>query len=226
MLLHSPDEFLTSWRGQRGVCSGLALGREGVGGGGCSFGSNIYSAKWLRTQHMVSVHWYVGSVVLVSTGKQRCSGVRLDGQQTPENRLFRPRRRRMPGTSKLFIPLGLVPVTNRPHPRNKIEKGGGGVLQSIVCALQFQGQGHSEGPKLVERFFLFRTVSSELFNVLFPNLLWWCIIMSQSFLQKIVLISSMTISYNQLSATVKAHASKILSYLLYLLSCWSFCHQT
>ena len=38
----------------------------------------------------------VSSVVLVSTGKQRGSGVRLGGQQTPENRLFRPRRRRMP----------------------------------------------------------------------------------------------------------------------------------
>ena len=65
-----------------------------------------------------------------------------------------------------------------------------------------------------------RMISSELQNVLSPNLVWWCSIMSQSvMLNKIV-------CYFQGQGHSRTHLIKIWLFLLYFLSCWFFGYQT
>ena len=65
-----------------------------------------------------------------------------------------------------------------------------------------------------------RMISSELQNVLSPNLVWWCSIMSQSvMLNKIV-------CYFQGQGHSRIHLIKIWLFLLYFLSCWFFGYQT
>ena len=55
---------------------------------------------------------------------------------------------------------------------------------------------------------------------LIPNLVWWCIIMSQCVMQK----NWFTI-FN-VKVTARIYIIKIWLYLLYLLNCWSVCNQT
>ena len=64
------------------------------------------------------------------------------------------------------------------------------------------------------------TISSEPQNILLPNLVWLCSIISQNVLQK----NWFTV-FN-VKVTARAYIIKILLFLLYLLNCWSVCNQT
>ena len=57
-------------------------------------------------------------------------------------------------------------------------------------------------------------------NILFPNLVLWCIIMSRRVMQKD------WFAIFKVKVTASAHMIKIWQFLLYLLNCWSFCYQT
>ena len=63
-------------------------------------------------------------------------------------------------------------------------------------------------------------ISSKPPNILFSNLVLWCIIMSQSVMQKD------WFAIFKVKVTASAHVTKIWQLLLYLLNCWSFCYQT
>ena len=63
-------------------------------------------------------------------------------------------------------------------------------------------------------------ISSESSNILFPNLVLSCIIMSRSVMQKD------WFAIFRVKVTARAHMIKIWQFLLYLLNCWSFCYQT
>ena len=81
-----------------------------------------------------------------------------------------------------------------------------------------QGQGHSKGPKC---WWLFsQMISSELQNILLPNLVWLCSIISLSVIQK-----DWFIVFN-VKVTARADIIKIGRFLLYLLNCWSIYNQT
>ena len=57
-------------------------------------------------------------------------------------------------------------------------------------------------------------------NILFPNLVLWCIIMSQNVTQKD------WFAIFKVKVTARAHMINTWQYLLYLLNCWSFYYQT
>ena len=57
-------------------------------------------------------------------------------------------------------------------------------------------------------------------NILFPNLVLWCIIMSRNVLQKDWFLIF------KVKVTARAHMIKIWQVLLYLLNCWFFWYQT
>ena len=58
-------------------------------------------------------------------------------------------------------------------------------------------------------------LSSEMLNLILPNLVRWCIIMSQIVFQKI------WFAVFKVKVTVKVHVTKD-DFLIYLLNCWSF----
>ena len=62
-------------------------------------------------------------------------------------------------------------------------------------------------------------MSSKPPNILFPNLVLWCIIMSWSVTQKDWL------AIFKVRVTARALMTKVWQFLLYLLNCWSFCYQ-
>ena len=64
-------------------------------------------------------------------------------------------------------------------------------------------------------------IFSESQNVLFPKLVWWCSIMSQS-----VMWEFCCCCYIQGQVTAKVHMFKIWLFLLYFLNCWFLCNQT
>ena len=66
---------------------------------------------------------------------------------------------------------------------------------------------------------LVQTISSEPRNILLPNLVCLCSIMSQSVMQK----NWFTV-FN-VKVTARAYLFKIWLFLLYLLNCWSICNQ-
>ena len=80
------------------------------------------------------------------------------------------------------------------------------------------GQDHSEGSKC--QWMFVGMIFSESQNILLPNLVWWCSIISQSVMQK----NWFTI-FN-VKVTARAYIIKIWLFLLYLLNCWSVCNQT
>ena len=59
-------------------------------------------------------------------------------------------------------------------------------MEKLDCCVQ--GQGHSKISKC--QWMFIQLISSESLNLLLPNLVWWCIIMSQVVFQKIGLLSS------------------------------------
>ena len=63
-------------------------------------------------------------------------------------------------------------------------------------------------------------ISSKPPHILFPILVLWCIIMSQSVMQKD------WFSIFKAKVTARAFMIKLWQFLLYLLNCWSFCYQT
>ena len=65
-----------------------------------------------------------------------------------------------------------------------------------------------------------RTMSSEPQNILSPNLVWLCSIISQSVMQKNWFIVF------SVEVTVRAYIIKIWLFLLYLLHYWLVCNQT
>ena len=82
-----------------------------------------------------------------------------------------------------------------------------------------QGQSHSEG-SICQRMFVGMT-SSEPQNILLPNLVWWCSIMSQSVIQK-----KNWFTVFHVKVTARAYIIRMWLFLLYLLNCWSVCNQT
>ena len=78
-----------------------------------------------------------------------------------------------------------------------------------------RGQGHSTASKCKRLFTLM--LSSEMLNLILPNLVRWCIIMSQIVFQKY------WFAVVKVNATVKDHVTKD-DFLIYLLTCWSFCN--
>ena len=78
-----------------------------------------------------------------------------------------------------------------------------------------QGQGQSRGSKCWWFQILFKPP-----NVLLPNLVWWCIIMSWSDVVK------NWFAIFKVEITARAFMIKIWQFLLYLLGCWPFCYQT
>ena len=78
-----------------------------------------------------------------------------------------------------------------------------------------QGQGHSKISKCSWMFF--QMIPSELLNLLRPNLVWWCIIISQIVFQKDWFVVF------KVKVTVKDRKSKY-DFLIYLLDCWSTCN--
>ena len=77
-----------------------------------------------------------------------------------------------------------------------------------------QGQGHSEGSEC-QRMFV-QMISSEPQDMALSNLVWWCSIMSQSAIWKIMF------ALFKVKDTAKAHVIKYVFFLLYLLNCWFF----
>ena len=78
-----------------------------------------------------------------------------------------------------------------------------------------QGQDHSKGSKC-------RWIFSEPQNILLPNLVWWCSVMSQSVTREnllLLLLSSRSRSEWRLMI-------KIWLFLLYFLNCWFLGNQT
>ena len=71
----------------------------------------------------------------------------------------------------------------------------------------------------VKIFMFFQMISSKPPNILFPNLVLWCIIMSWSVTQKDWL------AIFKVRVTARALMTKVWQFLLYLLNCWSFCYQ-
>ena len=67
-----------------------------------------------------------------------------------------------------------------------------------------------------------RTISSEPQNILSSNLVYLCDIISQSVMQK----NWLTVFSVKVTLTARAYIIKIWLFLLYLLKCWSVCHQT
>ena len=63
-------------------------------------------------------------------------------------------------------------------------------------------------------------ISSEPQNILSPNLVWLCSIISQSVMQK------NWFTLLNVKVTAKACIIKVWLFLLYRLSCWSVCNQT
>ena len=63
-------------------------------------------------------------------------------------------------------------------------------------------------------------ISSKPPNILFTNLVLWCIIMSLSVMQKD------WFAIFKINVTPRTHIIKIWQFLLYLLNHWSFCSQT
>ena len=63
-------------------------------------------------------------------------------------------------------------------------------------------------------------ISSKPPNILFPNLVLSCIIMSRSVMQKD------WFAIFRVKVAARAHMIKIWQFLLYLLNCWPFCYQT
>ena len=63
-------------------------------------------------------------------------------------------------------------------------------------------------------------ISSKPPNILFPNLVLWCIIMNRSVRQKDCF------AIFKVKFTLRAQMIKIWQFLSYLLNCWSFCYWT
>ena len=78
----------------------------------------------------------------------------------------------------------------------------------------------SRSQRRVQILMFVQMISSKPPNILFPNLVLWCIIMSQSVMQKD------WFAISKVTVTARAHMIKIWQFLLYLLNCWSFCYQT
>ena len=81
-----------------------------------------------------------------------------------------------------------------------------------------QGQGHTQWR--VRMLMFVQMISSIQPNILFPNLVLWCINMSQSVMHKDWFVIF------KVKVTARAHMIKIWEFLLYFLNCWSFCYQT
>ena len=75
-----------------------------------------------------------------------------------------------------------------------------------------QGQGHREDSKC--QWVFVQIISSELQNILSPNLVWWCSTMSQSVMPKTLL------AIFKVKVTARLHMTKVWLYLLYLQNCW------
>ena len=67
---------------------------------------------------------------------------------------------------------------------------------------------------------MFVWISSEPQDILLPNLVWLCSVISQNVMQK----NWFTVF--SVKVTVRAYIIKIWLFLLYLLKCWSVCNQT
>ena len=96
-------------------------------------------------------------------------------------------------------------------------------LQKPECLWEYfdcciQSEGHSEGSKY--QWIFVWLISSEPQNLLWPNLVWWCTMMSQNVMQKDLC------SYFRVKVTVRVYIIKIWLFLLCLLNCWSFCNQS
>ena len=72
----------------------------------------------------------------------------------------------------------------------------------------------------VKMLIFVQVISSKPPNILFPNLVLWCIIMSQSVMKKD------WFSIFEGKVTARAHVIKLWQFLLYPLNCWSICYQT
>ena len=81
-----------------------------------------------------------------------------------------------------------------------------------------QGRGHFEGSNC--QLMSVQMISSKLLNMLLPNLVLWCIIMSWNVMQKD------WFAIFKVKVTARANMIKIWQFLLYRLNCWSFCYQT
>ena len=63
-------------------------------------------------------------------------------------------------------------------------------------------------------------ISSKPLNILFPNFVLWCIILSRSIMQKDWFADFKG------KITAQAHIIEIQQFRLYLLKCWSLCYYT
>ena len=71
----------------------------------------------------------------------------------------------------------------------------------------------------VKMLMFVQMISSKPPNKLFSNLVLWCIIISQSVIQRD------WFAIFKVKVTARVHMIEILQFLLYLLNCWSFCYQ-
>ena len=89
-------------------------------------------------------------------------------------------------------------------------------MEKLDCHVQ--GQGHSKISKC--QWMFVQMVSSETLNLLLPNVVWWCIIMSQ------IGFETDWFAVFKFKVTVVDNMIKMWQFLLYPLNCWSFCYQT
>ena len=87
------------------------------------------------------------------------------------------------------------------------------LMKKLDCCVH--GQGHGKISKC--QWLFIQMLSSEMLNLILPNLVRWCIIMSQIVFQKY------WFAVVKVNATVKDHVTKD-DFLIYLLTCWSFCN--
>ena len=88
-------------------------------------------------------------------------------------------------------------------------------LEKLDCCVQ--GQGHS---KILKCQWIFvQMISSETLNILLPNFVWWCLIISQIVFQKD------WFAFFKVKVTVMDNIIKICL-LIYYLNYWSFCNWT
>ena len=88
--------------------------------------------------------------------------------------------------------------------------------EKLDCCVQ--GQGHSKGSKC--RRTIVRMIFSEPRNILSPNLVGCCIVMSWSVIRK------NWYAIFKVKLTARAHMIQIWLFVLYPLNCWSFFKQT
>ena len=86
-------------------------------------------------------------------------------------------------------------------------------IDKLDCCVQ--GQGHSKISNC--QWMLVQMISSEMLNLLLPNLVWWCIIISQNVLQKD------WFAVFKVKVTITDNIIKICLFIYYL-NCLFFCN--